>query len=116
MCAHHYESALELGPASALAERARLALRAAGDRAFALNAFAAAGLLYRRALDLWPADDPDRPRLELHYGRALYRGTGTGAEAFAAARGGLLGAGNESGAREAEIMRSEFPSHGGDSD
>src|SRR5437588_1134139 len=116
MVAHHYVSALELGPTAALAERARLALRAAGDRAFALNAFAAAGRLYRRALDLWPPDDPDRPRLELHYGRALYRGTGTGAEAFAAARDGLLEAGNDAEAGEAEIMLAELASYVGDYD
>src|SRR5439155_2915015 len=109
-------SALELGPAPALAERARLALRAAGDRAFALNAFAAAGRLYRRALELWPSDDPDRPRLELHYGRALYRGVGAGAEAFAAARDGLLAAGNDADAAEAEIMLAELASYVGDHD
>jgi tetratricopeptide (TPR) repeat protein len=116
MVAHHYISALELAPTAAIAERARLALRAAGDRALALNAFAAASRLYRRALDLWPADDPDRPRLELHYGRALYRGAGAGAEAFEAARDGLLAAGNEAEAGEAEIMLAELASYAGDRD
>ena len=116
MVAHHYLSALELGPSAAIAERARLALRGAGDRALALNAFAAAGRLYRRALDLWPPDDPDRPRLELHYGRALYRGAGAGAEAFAAARDGLLAAGNDAEAAEAEIMLAELASYVGDHD
>ncbi|HET6945691.1 MAG TPA: AAA family ATPase [Gaiellaceae bacterium] len=116
MVAHHYLSALKLSPDAALAERARFALRGAGDRAFALNAFATAGRLYRKALELWPTDDPERPRLELRYGRALYRGEGAGAEAFAAARDGLLAAGNDAEAAEAEIMLAELASYAGDHD
>ncbi len=116
MVAHHYVSALELAPTEPLAEQSRFALRRAGDRAFALNAFAAASRLYQRALELWPLDDPDRPRLQLHYGRALYRGTGSGAEAFAAARDGLLAAGDGAGAAEAEIMLAELASYVGEHD
>ena len=61
MLAHHYLSALELARAAsqdtaALAPRARAALQGAGDRAFALNAFAAAAGYYRAALALWPED------------------------------------------------------------
>ena len=61
MLAHHYLSALELARAANqdttdLAPRARPALQAAGDRAFALNAFAAAAGFYRAALALWPED------------------------------------------------------------
>ena len=75
LVAHHYLSALELGGATpAIAERARVALRAAGERAFALHAFAAAARLFGKALELWPADDHERPLLELNHGRALYRG------------------------------------------
>jgi tetratricopeptide (TPR) repeat protein len=116
MVAHHYVSALALDPALPLANRARLALRRAGDRAFALNAFAAAARLYEQALELWPADDPERPRLELHHGRALYRGTGSGAEAFAAARDGLLAAGESAAAAEAEIILAELASYVGEHD
>jgi predicted ATPase/class 3 adenylate cyclase len=59
--AHHYLSALELARAAsqdtaALAAPARAALQAAGDRAFALRAFAAAAGYYRAALALWPQD------------------------------------------------------------
>jgi class 3 adenylate cyclase/tetratricopeptide (TPR) repeat protein len=116
MVAHHYFSALELVPAPAIAERARVALRRAGERAFALNAFAAAARLFGKALELWPADDHERPLLELNHGRALYRGEGAGAEAFAAARDGLLAAGNNAEAAEAEIMLAELASYVGDHD
>jgi class 3 adenylate cyclase/tetratricopeptide (TPR) repeat protein len=117
MVAHHYVSALELGAVTpAVAERARVALRAAGERAFALNAFAAAARHFGKALELWPADDPERPLLELNHGRALYRGEGSGAEAFAAARDGLLAAGNDAAAAEAEIMLAELASYVGDRD
>jgi class 3 adenylate cyclase/tetratricopeptide (TPR) repeat protein len=116
MVAHHYVCALELDPKLPLADRARFALRRAGDRAFALNAFAAAARLYDRALELWPEDDPERPRLELHRGRALYRGTGSGAEAFVAAREGLLVAGDNAAAAEAEIILAELASYVGEHD
>jgi class 3 adenylate cyclase/tetratricopeptide (TPR) repeat protein len=116
MVAHHYVSALELDPSQPLAQRARLALRRAGDRAFALNAFAAAAHLYERALERWPADDPQRPLLKLHLGRALYRGAGTGAEAFVEARDGLLAAGDSAAAAEAEIILAELASYVGEHD
>jgi class 3 adenylate cyclase/tetratricopeptide (TPR) repeat protein len=116
MIAHHYVSALQLDPALPLADRTRLALRRAGDRAFALNAFAAAARLYEQALELWPVDDPERPRLELHRGRALYRGTGSGAAAFAAARDALLAAGESAAAAEAEIILAELASYVGEHD
>jgi class 3 adenylate cyclase len=66
LLAHHYLSALEYARASGgvdpdVSERARLALREAGDRAFGLNAFAAARQYYGSAVDLWPADDAARP-------------------------------------------------------
>jgi DNA-binding SARP family transcriptional activator/tetratricopeptide (TPR) repeat protein len=61
MLAHHYTSALDLGRAAGqdttvLAPRARAALHAAGDRAFALHALASAAGHYRAALALWPED------------------------------------------------------------
>src|SRR5918996_1662047 len=68
MLAHHYLSALELAravgaPPEALADRARVALSEAGDRALALNAFSAAERYFREALALWPAEDAGRPDL-----------------------------------------------------
>jgi class 3 adenylate cyclase/tetratricopeptide (TPR) repeat protein len=116
MVAHHYVSALDLDATLPLADRARFALRRAGDRAFALNAFAAAARLYERALELWPAHDSERPRLELHLGHALYRGTGSGTATFLAARDGLLAAGDNGAAAEAEIVLAELASYVGEHD
>lgn len=61
MLANHYLSALELArtanqDTSDLVPPARAALYAAGDRAFALNAFERAAGFYRTALALWPLD------------------------------------------------------------
>ena len=50
---------------------ARIALREAGNRAYALSALEAAATFHARALELWPEDDPDYPRLLLERGRAL---------------------------------------------
>jgi len=65
MLAHHYLNALDLARAAHqdtpdLAARARTALQWAGDRALALNAFAAAAGYYRAALALWPPDAPEQ--------------------------------------------------------
>src|SRR4029453_13036434 len=116
MVAHHYVSALDLDATLPLADRARFALRRAGDRAFALNAFAAAARLYEQALELWPPDDSERPRLQLHLGGALYRGAGSGTAAFVAARDGLLAAGDSAAAAEAEIILAELASYTGEHD
>ncbi len=67
MLAYHWGSALELGRAAGadvadIEERTRLVLRDAGDRAFALNAFAPAEAYYAEALAIWPDADPDRGR------------------------------------------------------
>ena len=77
MLAHHYLSALEFARAAGqevepIAERARVALREAGDRAYTLSAFAAAASFYRGAVELWPLDDPERGHLLLRYGRSLF--------------------------------------------
>jgi class 3 adenylate cyclase/tetratricopeptide (TPR) repeat protein len=109
--AHHYVSALEALPTGAddadLRRSARLALRDAGDRAASLNAFDAAVRDYERALELWPADDPERPRLLLSLAEQRF-----GAEVWderdgAAARDALLAVGDQSGAAVAEIIRAE---------
>jgi tetratricopeptide (TPR) repeat protein len=59
MLAHHYLSAVDLARAAGqdtaeMAPKARAALQAAGDRAYALNSFAPAAGYYRAALALWP--------------------------------------------------------------
>jgi class 3 adenylate cyclase/tetratricopeptide (TPR) repeat protein len=76
MLAHHYSRALEFARAAGqesevLERRTRLALRAAGERASALNAFPAAVRFFAAALELWPLDDDQRPYLLLAYGKAL---------------------------------------------
>ena len=76
MLAHHYLAALEFARAAGsettdLRERARLALRVAAERAMALSAFAAAAHFFESALELWPADDVERPKLLLRCGEAL---------------------------------------------
>ncbi|HEX3686959.1 MAG TPA: AAA family ATPase [Gaiellaceae bacterium] len=76
MLVHHYLEAIALKRATGdeasveLAGRARLAARDAGDRALALGAFPAAGRFFESALELWPADDEERPELLLAYARA----------------------------------------------
>ena len=109
MLAHHYVSALEYARASgvesdALVERARVALREAGDRAMAVSALGAAARYYREALELWPADDVDRPRLLLAAGRADSQGPGGGAEELESARLALAASGDAEGAAEAEAL------------
>ena len=76
MLAHHYLSALEFARAAgqdvgSLADRARLALREAGDRAYNLSAWGAAVHFFEEALELWPADDPDRGMLLFRYGQVV---------------------------------------------
>ncbi|MEP7335222.1 MAG: AAA family ATPase [Actinomycetota bacterium] len=71
LLAHHFANALEYAQAvgetaEALVEAAHTALRAAGDRAFGLNAFLAAREYYRRALEL--SQDAERAPLLLQLG------------------------------------------------
>jgi class 3 adenylate cyclase/tetratricopeptide (TPR) repeat protein len=76
MLAHHYLEAIRLRRAASqdepaeLVERARFAARDAGDRAFALGSFPAASRFYEAALELWPAEDEERPELLLAYGNS----------------------------------------------
>jgi class 3 adenylate cyclase/tetratricopeptide (TPR) repeat protein len=113
MLAHHYLSALELAraageDASEFAEPARLALREAGDRALALNAFAASARFYRAALELWPSPDPQRPHLLLRLGNAVYAAEAAGVEILEEARDGLVAAGDREAAAEAEVQLGEL--------
>jgi DNA-binding SARP family transcriptional activator/class 3 adenylate cyclase len=108
LLAHHYGRALALASAAGqetgdLAERARLALRDAGDRVTGLGAHLTAARYYTEALAIWPADDPDRPQLELRAGEAYCLGEGTGEELLERARDGLLARGDRERAAEAEV-------------
>jgi class 3 adenylate cyclase/tetratricopeptide (TPR) repeat protein len=112
LLAHHHVSALELARAAGadvagLADPARLALRLAGDRAKGLNAFAAAARFFGGALELWPADDPERPQLLFRYGHVLYVSEGRGEDELAEAAEGLLAVGDRETAAEAEVVLAE---------
>jgi class 3 adenylate cyclase/tetratricopeptide (TPR) repeat protein len=115
--AHHYLNALEFARASGqeigdLSDRARAALRDAGDRAFALHALGSAARFYESALQLWPEDDPGRPHLLLRFGQAaLFEGAG--AEALSEAVEDLLDAGDREHAAEAQAVLAEVLWHQG---
>jgi DNA-binding SARP family transcriptional activator/class 3 adenylate cyclase len=118
LLAHHYGRALSFARAAGradehLAQRTRVALRDAGDRVTALGVHAIAARYYVRALELWPASDPDRPELEFRAGRARCHSEGTGAELIARARDGLLAAGRRERAAEAEILLCQLASDRG---
>jgi tetratricopeptide (TPR) repeat protein len=119
MLAHHYLSAIELAQASGqdpaeFAEPARLALRDAGDRALALNAFAAAAHFYEFALTLWPGDDPERPSLLLRLGKAQWSADAAGEEVLKEARNAFAASGDRAGQAEAEALLGEFYGHRGE--
>ena len=122
MLAHHYVRALELSRAAGaetddIADRARHALRAAGDRVHALNAFPAAAGLYREALELWPPDDPERPGLLLRLGESLYlAGADDAVAVLAQASAAFEAAGENEHAAEAEVLLAELWWYRGDGD
>ena len=108
LIAHHYQCALDLSRAAGVAagdlpERARRALRDAGERAVRLNAHPAAARFFASALELWPEDDPTRPYLLLAYGRSLSHAEQAGAEELEAARDGLTERGDRAAAAEADV-------------
>ena len=109
MLAAHYSRALEyaraVGSADAdLAERARHALRDAGDRASSLNAWPAAAGFYAEALELWPDEDPELPQLRFRCGRARYNTDGTGLDLIEAAVEELAAANEVEAAAEAAVV------------
>ena len=113
MLAHHYASAIEYARAAGqdvepLAQPGRIALRDAGDRAFALNAFPPAARYYELAVDLWPRDDPERPDLLLRLARARHiSGDERRERSLEDARAALLTAGREEQAAEIDALLAE---------
>ena len=122
--AHHWGQALALTTAAgqepgALTDRARLALRAAGDRALTLAVYDQAAGYYEAALELWPPDDltghpapgltdkqaagADRAVLLLRLGEARYFGHRSGADVLTQARDALIARGDRALAAEAEM-------------
>ena len=114
MLAHHYVNALGLSRAAGLedadlSEAARRALRTAGDRALALNAWAAAADLFGHAASLWPDDDRDRPELLLSYGSALlHLADDRAGDVLSEAREGLVALGELDRAGRADSLLSAF--------
>jgi class 3 adenylate cyclase len=119
MLAHHYQAALEYARAAGretrdLEERARFALREAGERAAALNAYHPALRYYRAALELWPHDDSDRPDLVFRAAEAEWLAAESGRDALAEASELLIRAGDRGRAAEAEVMMAGVVWHEGD--
>jgi tetratricopeptide (TPR) repeat protein len=107
--AHHYLQALDYARhagqnETAFAERARSALREAGDRALALNSFTSAERFYAAAVDL---SDGAPPELLFRLGSARFRAVGTGGEVLEQAHAQLLERGDVELAAEAEVMLAE---------
>ncbi len=116
--AHHYATAFEYarstgGSVEPYAERAGTALREAGDRAFALHAFAAGARFYRRALDLSSETDPARGPLLLRLGSSLFRSEGGGESELLAALAALRETDDVEGVTEAELLLADFYSSAG---
>jgi class 3 adenylate cyclase/tetratricopeptide (TPR) repeat protein len=114
MLAHHYGAALDFARASGqatapLEERARLAFRDAGERAFALRAVPSAAQFFAQALALWPEDDPDWPLVALREGRTHHDLTQSGGALPRVERALelLLARGDVDRAVEAEVLLAE---------
>jgi tetratricopeptide (TPR) repeat protein len=101
------------GDTAGLELPARLALREAGARAKALSALDAAIGFYRRALDLWPTDDPGYPLLLLQLGEAAVSLHSEGEAELRDASELLLVAGDREGAALAESNLGELMWHRG---
>src|SRR5262249_28366038 len=120
MLAHHYLSAFELAGAvgddtAEVAIRARTALQQAGDRAFALHAYAAAARYYARAIELSPADDRELSELLFRFGQALASaGDERSEETLTRARDELIAAGASARAAEACSRLAEIWWHRGE--
>jgi class 3 adenylate cyclase/tetratricopeptide (TPR) repeat protein len=121
MLAHHYVRAVEYAEAlgihdTELVERARVALRAAGDRALSLASYAAASRFYGAALDAWPRDDPDRLWLLVSAGRARHAADGAGLDLLVEGFEELRTRGDVDGAAEVAVELSRYFWFGADRD
>jgi tetratricopeptide (TPR) repeat protein len=120
MLAHHYRSAIELRRAAgqpidaAFAERALANLRNAGDRAFSLNSYPAAGGFYKSALELAATGSADQAHLLFKLGTTRRVAGDVGLELLVTARDALLAVGDNGVAAEAEIELALLISDRGD--
>ena len=114
MRAYHYSAALDLlraagGDTSAIAQPAREALRDAGRHAHALSALTMAIQYLRRALELWPRDDPAYPRVLFELGDALFWAGNEGGDELREAGAMFLAAGDLEAGAEAESRSPTSP-------
>jgi class 3 adenylate cyclase/tetratricopeptide (TPR) repeat protein len=112
LLAHHYSNALEYGRAAGrdvteVTRRARVALRDAGRRAVALNAFTNAARLFEAAVEMMPDDDPDWPGLILEQAEASVYVDVTSDSRLRSAREVLL-AGDVHDAARTEVLLGEY--------
>jgi predicted ATPase len=112
LIAHHYLSALEFSSAAGeelpgVADRARVALRMAGARNLALYSLRSAASLYESALELWPADDPERPYVLIEYARSRAESEIQGEDALEEASRSLERR-DPTAAGEAEVLAAEI--------
>ncbi len=114
MLAHHYLAAIEYAraagkPTEDLAEPARTALRAAGERALSLNSFYPAQRFFAGALRLTAADDGTRPLVLFKHATSLHAtGEPEAVAALEAAAEALLDIGDRERAAEAHVMLAEL--------
>ncbi|MFL5736568.1 MAG: AAA family ATPase [Actinomycetota bacterium] len=115
MLAYHYGQALEYLLAVGdddpeLADRVRLALAAAAERALSLGGYANAVASFQRSLELTSEDDPGRGELLLAYGRAQFLADGTGTDLLRQAVDRLEaeGAPERAAAAAVELARATF--------
>src|SRR5947207_7050151 len=106
LLAQHYLSAIELARTAGLsahpyAGRALDAVMEAGERAMALNAYPSAARYFQSAIELMPADDPERPAALFRYGKALRFAEEAGADVLADAEVALRSVGDLETAAEA---------------
>ena len=109
LLAHHYTSALEYArlarqETTGLVDRARIALRDAGEHALTVYAYPAAARFFRDALELWPVDDPARPQLLFQLGRALFWSERGGHVELDQARDALVEIGDVERAARADVL------------
>ena len=119
LLAHHYLAALELATASrqptdGVAERAREALRDAGDRAFALHAYPTAQSYYGRALELSSDTEPEYAYLLLRAGHSQAVIGEGGDDLLRRASKMLVTLGDCGAAAEAEVRMANTAWHRGD--
>ncbi len=113
MLAHHYLSAIELARAAGISlgdlPEAAAALRDAGERAYALNAFAAAARFYEAAVGLLPESDTERALVALRWGSALrLAGNPSAVAVLEGAHATLLSQGARGAAGEADAQLAEI--------